>query len=592
MGTVPDISVLLTILKPAFFVLRGLAAALAVVLIIWCYQSVRAGRRREEPVVYLEDRRRGHTLSVLYWENSIGRSKSCDITLPDTSVSRDHAVLMRREAGWYIVDTGSKSGTTLNGKKVHKQEKVLPGDVIGMGGTSLIFRRVTDTPAAQKRRMPRRVPPQAGLLALATVIQLLLFVQALFGSDAFSLLPVLPCALLLAVEWGFYFISKKVLGRPNFEVETLGFLLAGVGLALQSGMRLRLTEKTPQDLPGPFSLYHWSMKTVYTQILMMVVGLVIYSFLIWFMKDLDRVNKFRTPVAVLGLLLLLLPMVPGLGEEIYGSRNWISVGGLSLQPSELTKLCFIFAGAATLDHLQTKRNLAGYVLLMAAIMGVLAIEKDIGGAAIFFLTFLIIAFLRSGSMRTIVLSVSVAAVGIFAVLSMFDHVKQRFDVWRHVWDDPYDAGFQQTHTLTYAASGGLFGVGVGNGGLGTGTDPLSGRRPIEGYNSDLVFGVVVEELGLFIAVALVMVFAVLIFLARGEATRARSTFYSITANAAAGMLLVQACLNIFGSTDVLPLTGVTLPFISVGGTSMMAVWGALAFIKASDERTYAVRRRR
>ena len=484
-----DISAWMPVLQPVFFVLRGAAAALTVVLILWCWQSVRAGRRREEPVVCLEDRRRGHPLPVLYWENRLGRSKSCDIVLPDTSVSRDHAVLMRRQSGWYVVDTGSKSGTLLNGRKIHKQTKVLPGDVLRFGGTSLVFRRATDTPAGQNRRAPRRVPSQGALLTLATVIQLLLFVQALFADNSFSLLPVLPCALVLLIEWVFFAISKAI-GRANFELETIGFLLSGIGIALECGMRERLTEDTPQDLPGPFTLYHWSLDTVYTQILMMVAGLVVYSFLIWFMKDLDRVNKFRTPVAVLGLLLLLLPMVPGIGSSSGGATNWISVGGLSLQPSELTKLCFIFAGAATLDHLQTKRNLIGYVLLMAAIMGVLALARDIG------------------------------------------------------------------------------------------------------YNSDLVFGVVIEELGLVLAVAIVAVFAILIFMARGEATRSRSTFYSITANAAAGMLLVQACLNIFGATDVLPLTGVTLPFISAGGTSMMCVWGALAFIKASDERTYLTQRER
>ena len=586
-----DISAWMPVLQPVFFVLRGAAAALTVVLILWCWQSVRAGRRREEPVVCLEDRRRGRTLPVLYWENSLGRSKSCDIVLPDTSVSRDHAVLMRRQSGWYVVDTGSKSGTLLNGHKIHKQKKVLPGDVLRFGGTSLVFRRATDTPAGQNRRAPRRVPSQGALLTLATVIQLLLFVQALFADNSFSLLPVLPCALVLLIEWVFFAISKAI-GRANFELETIGFLLSGIGIALECGMRERLTEDTPQDLPGPFTLYHWSLDTVYTQILMMAAGLVVYSFLIWFMKDLDRVNKFRTPVAVLGLLLLLLPMVPGIGSSSGGATNWISIGGLSLQPSELTKLCFIFAGAATLDHLQTKRNLIGYVLLMAAIMGVLALERDIGAAAIFFLTFLIIAFLRSGSMRTVVLFVALAAVGVFAILSMFDHVKARFDIWRHVWEQPYDGGFQQTHVLTYAASGGLFGVGIGNGGLGAGTAPLSGQVHITGYNSDLVFGVVIEELGLVLAVAIVAVFAILIFMARGEATRSRSTFYSITANAAAGMLLVQACLNIFGATDVLPLTGVTLPFISAGGTSMMCVWGALAFIKASDERTYLTQRER
>ena len=102
---------------------------------------------------------------------------------------------------------------------------------------------------------------------------------------------------------------------------------------------------------------------------------------------------------------------------------------------------------------------------------------------------------------------------------------------------------------------------------------------------------VCEELGLALALLIVLTIALLMFYARSDATRSRSTFYSISACAASGMLLFQTCLNVFGATDVLPLTGVTLPLISLGGSSMMAVWGLLAFIKASDERTYAARRK-
>ena len=110
--------------------------------------------------------------------------------------------------------------------------------------------------------------------------------------------------------------------------------------------------------------------------------------------------------------------------------------------------------------------------------------------------------------------------------------------------------------------------------------------------SDLAFGMVCEEMGLVLAVTAVLILAFLALYARSEATRSRSTLYSIAACAAGGLLLFQACLNIFGATDVLPMTGVTLPFISYGGSSMVASWGMLAFLKASDERTYAARRRR
>lgn len=587
----PDISAMLSVLTPAFFVLRGVAAVLTVFLVICCYTSMRAGRRREEPVVFLENQRNHKNIPVLYWENSLGRSQSCDIMLPDSAVSRDHAVLMRRESGWLLTDTGSKGGTYLNGKRIKDTVKVIPGDLIGIGRTNLVFRRVTDANGKAPRRRPRRAANQASLLVLCSIIQVLYFMQAFFADKQFSMLPFLPMAAVIGAEWGFYAISRHVLGRTNFELETLAFTLSGVGIALLCGTREKLTKT--QTAPSANALFHPTMDAVYSQVIMMIGGLVLFSFLIWFMKDLTRVNKWRTPIAAIGLLLLAMPLLPGIGSSINGSRNWIHLGSFSVQPSEFVKLCFIFAGSATLDHLQTRRNLIGFIGLLTCVMGILILEKDIGGAAVFFATFLIIAFMRSGSMRTVVLSVAAAGVGIVTVLGMFSHVKERFAVWRHVWDanNIYDKGFQQTRVLTYSASGGLFGVGIGNGGLGGGTGPLKGYTNVTANTSDLVFGMMNEELGLLMAVVLVGVIAMFLFFARSDATRSRSTFYSITACAAAGMLLFQACLNIFGSTDVFPLTGVTLPFISAGGSSMMAVWGALAFVKSSDERTYAVRRR-
>jgi len=585
----PEITSMYSLLSPAFFVLRGVTAVLTIFLAIRCYASMRAGRRREEPVVFLENQRTRRNIPVLYWENSIGRSPSCDIVLPDSAVSRDHAVLMRRENGWLLTDTESKGGTYLNGKQIHDTAKVIPGDLIGIGRTHLIFRRVTDAHMKPPRYHTHRAANQASLLMMCTIIQLLCFVQAFFGDKQFSMLPFLPMVAVILIEWIYYAISCHALGRTNFELETLAFTLSGVGIALLCGTREKLTKA--QAAPTPYTLYHHCMDAVYSQIFMMIGGILLFSFMIWFMKDLQRVNKWRIPIAAFGLLLLAAPLA--IGVSVNGSKNWIRLGGFSLQPSEFVKLCFIFSGAGTLDHLQTKRNLFGFVALLGGVTGILILEKDIGGAAVFFATFLIIAFMRSGSLRTIVLSIAAAGAGIATVLGMFAHVKERFSVWRHVWDakNLYDKGFQQTRVLTYAASGGLFGVGIGNGGLGGGTGPLKGYTNVTANTSDLVFGMLTEELGLLMAIALVGIIAMFILFARSDATRSRSTFYSITACAAAGMLLFQACLNIFGSTDVFPLTGVTLPFISAGGSSMMAVWGAIAFIKSSDERTYAVRRR-
>ena len=134
--------------------------------------------------------------------------------------------------------------------------------------------------------------------------------------------------------------------------------------------------------------------------------------------------------------------------------------------------------------------------------------------------------------------------------------------------------------LTFLASGGLFGVGIGNGFL----------KQVGASESDLVFGIVAEEMGIIVAITLAIAVGALVIYARAITTRSRSTFYSISACCAAGLLVVQLSLNVFGATDILPLTGVTFPFISAGGSSIMACWGLIAFIKAADERTYAVKR--
>ena len=155
-------------------------------------------------------------------------------------------------------------------------------------------------------------------------------------------------------------------------------------------------------------------------------------------------------------------------------------------------------------------------------------------------------------------------------------IRDSFAVWGHAWEYLNDTGYQQARVMSYAASGGLFGVGVGQGSL----------QYVFASTSDLIFGMLCEETGLLFAIIIAAVIAGLAFYARAISATSRSTLYSIAACSVGGMFVFQSCLNIFGATDLLPLTGVTLPFVSMGGSSMMACWGLLSFIKAADERTY------
>ena len=207
------------------FILRILTPILSILILCGCFLSLKRGRRREEPVVLLEDTASGLSIPVLYWENSIGRSKSCDIVLPDSTVSRDHAVLMRRESGWMITDTNSKAGTMVNGKPIQGRARLVPGDVISIGSSSLMLKRVTDSQAAgtgrgrathKMKRPPvqiKRAPSPGKLMAGLTLVQIFLTVQCCLAAGQFSWQPLISFAALLVLSWGMFLVSTKAMHR-------------------------------------------------------------------------------------------------------------------------------------------------------------------------------------------------------------------------------------------------------------------------------------------------------------------------------------------------------------------------------------------
>lgn len=549
------------LLSTALVLVRAVTV-LMVLYVIWrCYTSFKKGQRRKDPVVMLEDAATGAHFPVLYWENSIGRSRSCDIQIPDNSVSRDHAVLMRREEGWFVCDTGSHAGTRVRNKQITEPTLVQIGDKIRMGSTTLTLCNASDVPQ-KKRSMFTGFSKEAAspfkLMLVVTLVQMSLTLQLMIGTGEFRLYPAAPFVILFTASWVLYFFSRRILKRVSFEIETVGLLLSSIGILLLSGEGL---------------------DTVKMQIAAFGIGIVLFCFLVWFMSDLERVMKLRLYIAIGAILLFVANLV--LGKDVNGSRNWIFIGPFSFQPSEFIKIAFVFVGASTLDHLQTKKNITEFIVFAAICLAFLFLMRDFGTALIFFACFLIIAFMRSGSFRTIFLILAAACFGVFLILQFKPYVAQRFSGWLHVWEHTQDSlGYQQVRTMTYIASGGLFGLGLGNGIL----------KYVAAGDSDLVFGMLCEEQGLLMGMAVLFALVLFILYARSDVTRSRSTFYAIAACAVSGMLLFQAALNVFGPTDVLPLTGVTLPFISAGGSSMISVWGLLAFLKASDERTYAARR--
>lgn len=230
-----------------------------------------------------------------------------------------------------------------------------------------------------------------------------------------------------------------------------------------------------------------------------------------------------------------------------------------------------------MDRIMNKRNLFGFICYSVLICGCLALMNDFGTALIFFCAFLVIAYLRSGSVGTVALAITALGMAGMLALRVAPHALKRFATWRHIWDDPLNKGYQQVQALMCIASGGVFGLGPGQGRL----------HRVFAADSDIVFATVSEEWGLLLAVMAVLCIAAYAFFTIRSSDVARSSFYSIGGCTAASILLLQTILNALGTVDVLPFTGVTFPFLSNGGTSLIGAWALLAFVKAADTRQNA-----
>jgi cell division protein FtsW (lipid II flippase) len=541
--------------------LRWAAPVLALLILLRCCLPLLTFRREPEIWAWLR-MDSGKKFAITHWENVIGRNDRCDVVVDFPTVSRNHAVLTRYDDGsWTVSDADSKTGTMVNGErgKIFALEE---GDVISVGGVDLQFRPIT---ARQEHRLAQLRTKAASVwdsvfnLLLLSIFQCLVCGGFLFsGAGEFGteiLLGFGGIALCQRALMIFY----AAINRPSFEVETIAFLLCTMGMAV-------IATITPQE----------TLK----QLLGLVLGLAVFLLVGWSLRDLERAKKMRYVATAAGIGFLMVTLL--LGSEINGARNWLQIGPLSFQPSELSKVCFVYAGASTMDRLMDKRNLILFIAYSIAICGCLALMNDFGTALIFFMAFLVIAYLRSGSVGTLGLACTALGFAGVVALRIAPHALRRFASWRHIWQMPYDGGYQQTRSLMCMASGGLLGLGAGKGWM----------DHVFAADSDMVFATVTEEWGLVMALLLVAAVVALSLFAVRTAAVGRSSFYTIGACTAAGILLTQVILNALGTVDVVPLTGVTFPFVSNGGSSMIGTWGLLAFVKAADTRqngSFAVR---
>ena len=542
-------------------IMRYLAPAVAILLLLRCFRSLLTFRR--EPEIWgwlcMSD---GNKLPITHWENVIGRHKRSDIVIDFPTVSRTHGVLTRYDDGsWTITDTDSSGGILVNGKKVQIRA-LQPEDVISIGGVEMTLQPISKR---QEQRLAQlRTPGSTAGTSVCNVLMLTLF--QVLTTIVFLLDTDPKHAIDLALGFGGILICQWLLllfyvciRRYSFEVETIAFFLCTMGMAVIATIA-----------PG---------ETV-KQLVALLIGLFVFLIVGFSLRDLERAKRVRYLAGVAGIGFLVITLL--FGTEYYGAKNWLQIGSFSLQPSELSKVCFVFVGASTMDRLVKQRNLIMFIGYSVTVCGCLALMNDFGTALIFFCAFLVIAYMRSGSVGTLALAITALVFAGVVALKIAPHALQRFASWRHIWEDPFDSGYQQTQTLMCMASGGFFGLGIGQGKM----------RNVFAADSDMVIGTISEEWGLVMALMLVLCVAALAIFTMRSAAVERSSFYTIGGCTAACIMVVQTILNALGTVDVLPLTGVTFPFLSNGGSSMICAWGLLAFIKAADTRqnaSFAVR---
>lgn len=307
-------------------------------------------------------------------------------------------------------------------------------------------------------------------------------------------------------------------------------------------------------------------------------------------KNLDVVKRYKYTLGVVGIILLLLPIF--IGTERLGSKLWISIGSFTIQPGEFAKVFIVLFLAGYLSEnrellsianhnilgfkVPRLRLLAPLFLVWGMCLAVVAFERDLGSALLFYTLFLIMLYVATGRVSYVVIGIVLLLIGGFGMYQLMGHVRVRFNIWLDPFSDAQNTGYQLVQSLYSLADGGLVGTGIGRG--------LADYIPV--VASDFIFSAIGEEMGLLGATAVLMLF--MLFAIRGltTAARAKSDLAAFSAAGLTAAITFQAFLIVGGVTRLVPLTGVTLPFMSQGGSSLLASFIIVALLmRAGDEAT-------
>jgi len=391
---------------------------------------------------------------------------------------------------------------------------------------------------------------------------LVVFLLALFVASAFMLLSIqdgefnplaiVAGAVLVFFNVFFYTALRRVFKHLDRFAMLAAQFLWSMGLVI---------------------LFRIDQNIAIRQFLWLLVGAVALIIAMLFIRRTGDLGKWNWVLMGVTLLLLLSSLV--LGRSIGGARNWISLGGVSIQPSEFAKILFIIVSAYFLTTRSQLKAFIPYLIFTAACVLVLVLSKDLGAALLIAGTFLVMFFAATGRVFTTLLGIGILGGGAFLSSKIFSHVRTRVDVWLDPWSQYDSGGYQIVQGLIALASGGLIGVGLGRGTPGV----------IPAHHTDYIFTVIGQEFGIIVGVLVIAFY--LVFIIRGAliAINAKNTFDALLVFGCTAMLSLQSFIIIGGVIKLIPLTGITMPFVSYGGSSMLSSMVMLGIIEGVAEKT-------
>lgn len=364
-------------------------------------------------------------------------------------------------------------------------------------------------------------------------------------------------------------------------------------VATIGGVGIVMLNRLPQGLKGT-DLFGVRLGMATTQLLWFGVGIGAMLLIAARFRDDGVLRHYKYTWALAGTLLLLVTFL--FGQEVNGARLWIDLGPISFQPGEAIKVVLVIFIAG---YLAEKRAVLSdgiarigpvripplpYLLPMLAIfvlvMGIVIISRDLGTALLFLGIFLTMLFVATGRRSYVLVGILLFIVGSFVAYQVFGHVRVRVDNWIDPFVDPSGTGYQTVQALYAFGRGGLFGEG-----LGQGLPLISGRLPIPEIPTDFIFAAIAEELGLIGAFALLALVMVLVFRGLRTAMLARDDFSSMLAVGLSVSLGLQTLIIAAGNVKLVPLTGITFPFVSYGGSSLLACFVVIGLLLAISHRS-------